>query len=308
MAEEDSARTVVVAVAANLGIAVAKTVAALFTGSASLWAEAAHSVADTGNEVLLFVGLRKSSGSPDAAHPFGRGQERYFWAFLAALGIFLVGGTLSVGEGVRSLLMPEPLESLWVGIGVLLVSACFEGYSWHTARKQLRSNAGERRRSITEQLMRASDPSATTVFLEDSAALIGLALALVALLLHAWTGWAGWDAIGSIAIGVLLIVVAFLLAVRSKALMLEEAAPADVADPIRARVEAVDWVGEIADMHAVYLGPSRLLVNLWIRPALDASGRELVDRVDRLRADLLGESGIAQVTVTLVGSREPRPV
>src|SRR3954467_2996831 len=101
---EESARTVVVAVAANLGIAIAKTVAALFTGSASMWAEAAHSVADTGNEVLLFVGLRKSSGEPDARHPFGRGQERYFWAFLAALGIFLVGGTLSIGEGVRSLL------------------------------------------------------------------------------------------------------------------------------------------------------------------------------------------------------------
>jgi cation diffusion facilitator family transporter len=300
-AEEESARTVIVAVLANLGIAVAKTVAALFTGSASLWAEAAHSVADTGNEVLLFVGLRKSSGEPDAAHPFGRGQERYFWAFLAALGIFLVGGTLSVGEGIRSLLMPAPLESLWVGVGVLLVSACFEGYSWHTARKQLRSNARDRQRSLFEQLRRASDPSASTVFLEDSAALVGLALALAALLLHAATGWAGWDALGSIAIGVLLIVVAFLLAVRSKALMLEEAAPADVADPIRARVVAVDWVGELADMQAVYLGPSRLLVNLWIRPAPGGTAAELVERVDRLRSDLLADDGIAQLTVTLVG-------
>jgi cation diffusion facilitator family transporter len=302
---EESARTVVVAVAANLGIAIAKTVAAVFTGSASLWAEAAHSVADTGNEVLLFVGLRRSSGEPDAAHPFGRGQERYFWSFLAALGIFLVGGTLSIGEGIRSLLLPEPLESLWVGVGVLLVSACFEGYSWHTARKQLRRNARDRQRSLFQQLRRASDPSATTVFLEDSAALVGLALALIALLLHAWTGWAGWDALGSIAIGVLLIAVAFLLAVRSKALMLEEAAPADVADPIRARVVDVDWVGELADMHAVYLGPSQLLVNLWIRPsspALGNSGGELARRVDRLRSDLLADDGIAQVTVTLVGS------
>ena len=306
---EESARTVLVAVAANLGIAIAKTVAAVFTGSAALWAEAAHSVADTGNEVLLFIGLRKSSGAPDAAHPFGRGQERYFWAFLAALGIFLVGGTLSIGEGIRSLLMPEPLESLWVGIGVLLVSACFEGYSWHTAHQQLRNNARDRRRSLGEQLMRASDPSAPTVFLEDSAALVGLALALVALVLHAWTGWAGWDALGSMAIGVLLIAVAFLLAVRSKALMLEEAAPSDVADPIRARVSAVDWVGELVDMHAVYLGPSRLLVNLWIRPsssALAASGGELVERVDRLRSELLAEDGIAQVTVTLVNAGSTR--
>jgi cation diffusion facilitator family transporter len=301
----DSARTVIVAVAANLAIAIAKIVAALFTGSPSMWAEAAHSVADTGNEVLLFIGLRRSSGEPDATHPFGRGQERYFWAFLAALGIFLVGGTLSIGEGVRSLLLPEPLESLWVGVGVLLVSACFEGYSWHTARKQLRSNARDRKRSLTQQLRRASDPSATTVFLEDTAALVGLALALVALLLHAATGWAGWDAIGSMAIGVLLIAVAFLLAVRSKALMLEEAAPADVVDPIRSRVLGVGWVGELVDLHAVYLGPSRLLVNAWIRPAgaeLAEPGGELVERVDRLRADLLADPGIAQVTVTLVGA------
>jgi cation diffusion facilitator family transporter len=296
---------VIVAVAANLAIAIAKIVAALFTGSASMWAEAAHSVADTGDEVLLFVGLRKSSGEPDARHPFGRGQERYFWAFLAALGIFLVGGTLSIGEGVRSLLLPEPLESLWVGIGVLLVSAFFEGYSWHTARKQLRSNARDRKRSLTQQLRRASDPSATTVFLEDTAALIGLTLALAGLLLHAVTGWTGWDAIGSMAIGVLLIAVAFLLAVRSKALMLEEAAPADVVDPIRSRVLGAGWVGELVDLHAVYLGPSRLLVNAWIRPAgteLAEPGGDLVERVDRLRADLLADPGIAQVTVTLVGT------
>jgi cation diffusion facilitator family transporter len=301
----DSARTVIVAVLANLGIAVAKIVAAILTGSASLWAEALHSVADTGNEVLLFIGLRRSAGEPDATHPFGRGQERYFWAFLAALGIFLVGGALSVGEGVRSLLLPEPLESLWVGVGVLLVSACFEGYSWHTARKQLRSNARDRRRSLLEQLMRASDPSATTVFLEDSAALTGLAVALTGLVLHAVTGWSGWDAIGSIIIGVLLIGVAFLLARRSKALMLEEAAPPDVVEPIRERVTAVDWVGDLTDLHAVYVGPSRLLVNLWIRPAdseLAEPGGDLVDRVDRLRDDLLADPGIAQVTVTVSGA------
>jgi cation diffusion facilitator family transporter len=297
----DSARTVVVAVAANLAIAIAKIVAALLTGSASLWAEAAHSVADTGNEVLLFVGLRKSAGEPDAEHPFGRGQERYFWAFLAALGIFLVGGALSIGEGIRTLLVPEPLESLWVGIAVVLVSACFEGYSWHTARKQLRSNAREQQRSLGEQLRRSSDPSATTVFLEDSAALVGLTLALIALLLHKFTGWSGWDAIGSIAIGLLLIAVAFLLAERSKALMLEEAAPADVAEPIRARVAGLDWVADVTDMQAVYMGPSRLLVNLWIRPNDTEPGHDLVERSDRLRHDLLGDSDIAQVTVTLVG-------
>ena len=302
---EESARTVVVAVAANLGIAVAKTVAALFTGSASLWAEAAHSVADTGNEVLLFVGLRKSSGEPDAAHPFGRGQERYFWAFLAALGIFLVGGTLSVGEGIRSLLLPEPLESLWVGIGVLLVAASFESFSWHTARKQLKQESRERRRSMTQHLSRASDPSATTVFLEDTAALIGLALALAGLVLHAVTGWAAWDAIGSIAIGILLIGVAFLLARKSKGLLLEASAPEDVVEPIRRRVVTTDWVGEPTTVHAVYVGPSSLLVNVLVTPARngrDEPAAALIEKVDRLRSELAADPSIAQVTVTVTAS------
>jgi cation diffusion facilitator family transporter len=304
-AEGSTFRTVVVAVIANLGIAIAKIVAALLTGSASMWAEAAHSVADTGNEVLLFVGLRKSARGPDRERPFGYGQERYFWAFLAALGIFLVGGTLSIGEGIRSLLLPEPVESLWVGVAVLVVATGFEAYSWHTARRQLKRDAAERQRSMREHLARASDPSATTVFLEDTAALVGLAVALVALLLHAWTGWATWDAIGSIVIGVLLIVVAFLLARRSKSLLLEESAPDDVVEPIRQRVAAADWAGEPATVHAVYVGPSSLLVNIRLTPDQrhrDEPAAVLIDQVDDLRADLLADPAIAQVTITLTGA------
>lgn len=302
--EDSSSKTVLVAVVANLAIAIAKIVAALLTGSASLWAEALHSVADTGNEVLLFVGLRKSAGGPDAERPFGYGQERYFWAFLAALGIFLIGGALSIGEGVRGLLLPEPVESLGVGIGVLVVAAFFEGWSWRTARKQLQRDARESRRSMVQHLTRASDPSATTVFLEDTAALIGLAVALVALVLHALTGWAPWDAIGSMSIGVLLIVVAFLLARRAKSLLLEEAAPDDVVEPIRRRITGTDWVGEPTTVHAVYVGPSRLLVNVFLAPARagDEPAAALVGKVDRLRSDLLADPAIAQVTVTLTGA------
>jgi cation diffusion facilitator family transporter len=292
-----STRTVIVAESANLAIAVAKIVAAVLTGSASMWAEAAHSVADSGNEVLLFIGLRRSSKGPDERHPFGYGQERYFWAFLAALGIFLIGGALSIGEGIRSLLLPEPLESLWVGIGVLVVSAAMEGYSWHTARKQLRADAQQRRRTVPEQLSRSSDPSATTVFLEDSAALIGLSMALVALVLHAVTGWAAWDAVGSVGIGILLIIVAFLLARRSKALLLDESAPADVLEPIRSQVAQADWIAEVRDLQAVYVGPGSLLVNLWLRPE---RADKLVEHIGELRSALLENPAIAQVTITPV--------
>lgn len=303
----DSSRTVVVAVLMNLAIAVAKTIAAVLTGSASMWAEAAHSTADTGNEVLLFIGLRRSAKKPDARHPFGYGQERYFWTFLAALGIFLIGGALSIGEGIRSFLVPEPLESLWIGIAVLVAAFAFESYSWHTARKQLRAESRQQDRSLVEHLRRASDPSATTVFLEDTAALIGLALALAALLLHAGTGWAGWDAVGSMGIGLLLIVVAFLLARRSKTLLLDESAPPDVLEPIRAQVCAAEWVGAVPDLHAVYVGPGSLLVNAWVTPAEGsrrAPAADLVRQVGDLRRILLDNPAITQVTVTVDGEQE----
>jgi cation diffusion facilitator family transporter len=293
--DKGSAWTVIVAVAANLAIAIAKIVAGFLTGSASMWAEAAHSVADTGNEVLLLVGLRKSRKGPDGKHPFGYGQERYFWTFLAALGIFLVGGVLSIGEGVRSLMDPAPVESLWVGVGVLVVAAGFESYSWYTAHKQLREEARERDRSMRHHLRHSSDPSATTVFLEDTAALIGLAVALAALVLHAATGWAGWDAVGSMTIGLLLIVVAFLLARRSKGLLLDESAPDDVLDPIRERVAREDWVAEIRDLHGVWVGPSQLLINLRVTPTTED---DLVRRVTGLRRALLDDDTITQVTVT----------
>ncbi|WIM99374.1 cation diffusion facilitator family transporter [Actinoplanes oblitus] len=296
----ESTWTVIVAVAANAAIAIAKIVAGLLTGSASMWAEAAHSIADTGNEILLLVGLKRSLREPDGRHPFGYGQERYFWTFLAALGIFLIGGVLSIGEGVRSMLMPEPVESLWVGVGVLVVAAGFESYSWYTAHKQLRKEARERDRSMRHHLRHASDPSATTVFLEDTAALIGLAIALVALVLHATTGWAGWDAVGSMSIGVLLIVVAYLLARRSKGLLLDESAPDDVLDPIRERVEAEHWIAGIQDLHAVWVGPSQLLINMWVTPV---DGERLVERVAGLRRELLENDTIAQVTVTLIPAR-----
>jgi len=158
---------------------------------------------------------------------------------------------------------------------------------------------------MAQHLSRASDPSATTVFLEDTAALIGIALALAGLILHAVTGWAAWDAIGSIAIGVLLIAVAFLLARKSKGLLLEESAPEDVIEPIRRRVVATDWVGEATTVHAVYVGPSSLLVNVLVTPAgngHEESAGALIEKVDRLRSELEADPSIAQVTVTITAS------
>ena len=182
-----SVRTVLVAVAANLLIAVAKGVAATVTGSAAMLAEATHSIADTCNEVLLFVGVRRGMRPADDRHPLGYGQARFFWSLIAAVGIFVVGGLFAINDGVQSLRHPEPVTNVGVGVAGL------EGWSWRTARRQLRAEARARHLDLGRHVVTSSDPMPTTVFLEDSAALVGLALALVALLLHAVTGSAMWD-------------------------------------------------------------------------------------------------------------------
>ena len=225
---EGATRTVIIAVLANLGVALAKAVATLMTGSAAMLAETVHSLADTANEILLYVGLRRSRPEPDASHPFGYGQERWFWSFLAALGIFLVGGLLAIAEGIRSLLKPEPLESFLVGMGVLLVSFVLEAVSWRNAYKEVRGEAERSKRSLSDHLSVSSDPTAQTVFYEDTAALIGLVLAIAALVLHQVTGSAVYDAVASILIGILLSVVAFLLTRHNRRLLIDSSAPADL--------------------------------------------------------------------------------
>jgi cation diffusion facilitator family transporter len=300
---EASRRTVLVAGAANLGIAIAKAVAAVLTGSAALWAETLHSIADTANEVLLLVGLRRSRRPRDASHPLGYGQERYFWAFLAAIGIFLIGGLLSIGEGVRALLFPEPLESPWLGIGVIVIAMGFEGYSWSVARRQLRTDASRRSRSVAQHLVRTSDPSATTVYLEDSAALIGLALALLALVLRQVTGQDFWDPAASMAIGVVLAAVSYLLARRSKALLIDESVPADVLADVRAIFAPATWIADLSTLDAVYVGPAQILVTAQVVPTralLAGPADTLLRHAAALRADLLRSPAIIEAAITLI--------
>jgi cation diffusion facilitator family transporter len=272
------------------------------TGSAALWAETAHSLADTGNEVLLYVGLRRSDRPPDERHPFGYGQERWFWTFLAAMGIFLVGGVFSITEGVEAMLHPRPLEDVPIGVAVLVVSFVLEAVSWRTARKQLREEARARRRSMAEHLRRASDPTAATVLLEDTAALVGITLALLAIALHGLTGWAGWDAGAGILIGLLLVGVAYLVARRSKGLLIDESAPPDVLDRLRERIREEDWVRRIEALTAVYVGPGRLLVTARLLPVPEMNRQPaevLVARAYALRAALCASDVIGDVEITL---------
>jgi cation diffusion facilitator family transporter len=305
-----SLRTVVTAAAANFGIAVAKGAAAAVTGSVVLLAEAMHSVADTGTEVLLFVGLRKSGKPEDDQHPFGYGQERYFWAFLASLAIFLIGGVLSIVEGLGSLVRSEPLTSPWIAGAVLLLAAAFEAYSWRTARRQLVADARRRQRSLVEHLRRVSDPSAPTVYLEDSAALIGIALAAAGLIGHLLSGWGGSEGLASIAIGLLLIAVAVLLARRSKALLIDESVPLDVLEPIRAEVGRTDWVSEVGRLDAIFVGPSQLLLVVTVVPVsavMAADGHDLARHVQSLRQRLQDSPAVTEVAVTVCEAATGQP-
>src|SRR3954451_19308452 len=206
--KESSFTTVLVAGGANLAIAVAKIVAGVLTGSSAMLAEGAHSVADTVNQAFLLTALARSNKPADARHPFGYGQERYFWSLLAAVGIFVLGAGFSVYEGIHSLINPEPVEAALVAYGVLLFSFVFEGTSWLKALLQLRREAGERSVGLFRHVVTSPDPTAKTVAFEDTAALIGILLAAGGISLHLLTGSAAWDGIASILIGLLLVVVA----------------------------------------------------------------------------------------------------
>jgi cation diffusion facilitator family transporter len=292
-------RTVVIAVLANLGVALAKGVATLMTGSAAMLAETVHSLADTANEVLLYVGLRRSSPKPDPSHPFGYGQERWFWSFMAALGIFLIGGVLAIAEGVRSLLKPEPLESFVVGMGVLLVSLVLEGISWRNAYQEVRKEADSASRSLSDHLTVSSDPTAQTVFYEDTAALIGLVLAIVALVLHQVTGSAVYDAVASILIGVLLTVVAFLLTRHNRRLLIDSSAPPDLVQQMHDELASHPGVAAVSTLQAVWIGPKQLLL---AADLVYAPGEDVVARIAELREELLKEPVIAAVKLTPVAA------
>jgi cation diffusion facilitator family transporter len=288
----------VIALLTNLAVAVAKGIAAAVTGSAAMLAETAHSIADTMNEVFLVVGVRRSSRSADAMHPHGYGEERYFWSLLAALGVFIAGGVVAIAEGVEALLDPQPVEFAGVGLAVLAVGAVLEGFSWRVSRGQLQADAGRRGVSVRTYVRSTSDPAPVTVFFEDSAALIGLGLAAAGLILHEVTGSAIWDALASLAVGVLLIWVAYRLVVLNRRLLIGVAAPQALVDDLSARVAVEEWVRGVASSTVIYVGPYRVSAAFEVVVADGLSATELAARVDALRARLATDGRIASVTVT----------
>jgi cation diffusion facilitator family transporter len=287
VADEESSGTVVVALIANLAIAVAKITAGLIGGSSAMLAEGAHSVADTTNQVFLLTSLKLSRKAPDVTHPFGYGKERFFWSLLAAVGIFVSGAVFSIYEGVHGLLSGESeVAGYLLSYAVLFVSFLAEGTSWLKAVRQLRGEARAAERGLTEHVRLSSDPTVKTVFSEDTAALIGLVLAATGLALHQLTGQAFWDAAAAIAIGVLLAVVAYLLGRDTKEMLIGEAAPVAVRDGILRELADHPEVDRVVDVRTMLLGPEALLVaaRLDMDDALGAADVE--DRTDEIASQL----------------------
>ena len=288
-ASDESLGSVLAAMAANATIALAKGIAAVFTGSPALLAETLHTVADTGNEVLLLIAIRRSRQPPDASHPFGYGPERYYWALLAAIGIFVIGGAVSIWNGIRALIHPPPLEAFWVGVAVLLIALVLDGLSRTVALRTLRTQAARRRLSVRELLRESADPTVVTVYFEDTIDVLGALLALMALVLHRVTGSGLPDALASIAIGLLLCYLASALTRRNRALLTNQSVPERYVRQLRERLEAGDEIYAVVRIEAVYLSPTEVLVAADVRMAEGLGGEQVAAVLVRTRADVMRE-------------------
>jgi cation diffusion facilitator family transporter len=286
------AKAVVAALGANLGIAVIKFVAFAFTLSSSMLAEAVHSVVDSGNQVLLLIGARRSRRRATPEHPFGYGRDRYVYAFLVALMLFSLGGLFAVYEGVEKLLHPHHVSAPVVAIVVLLVAGALESYSLHTAITESVEHKGDD--SWPGFIRHAKAPDLVVVLLEDLAALSGLLFALIGVSLAAITGNGRWDGIGSIAIGALLVTVACVLVVEIKSLLLGESAAPGVVEAIAAALlgGGVDRVIHLRTMH---LGPDELLVGAKVAMPSTDTLAEVAAAIDAAEARIRAAVPAARV-------------
>ncbi|HKQ01805.1 MAG TPA: cation diffusion facilitator family transporter [Actinomycetes bacterium] len=280
-----SGRTaVVVALLANLGIAVAKFVGFMITGASSMLAEAFHSVADSGNQAMLLFGSRLARKGPDPNHPFGHGRSRYFAAFLVAVVLFTLGALFSFYEGYQKLRHPHELESPAVALAILAVALVLEGFSLRTAVREASPMRG--RQSWWSFIRTTKQPELAVVLLEDTAAELGLSFAVVGVGLAAITGDPLYDALGTLAIGALLAVVAVVLGVEMYSLLLGEAASPEEQEAVRREIASTPGVARLIQLRTMHLGPEELLVvaKVELDPSLSADDAARV--IDHAQADL----------------------
>ncbi|GAA0532860.1 cation diffusion facilitator family transporter [Paractinoplanes ferrugineus] len=294
MSAEGGTRAIIAALTANLGIAVTKFIAWLLTGSSSMLAEAIHSVADSGNQLLLLIGGKQSRRKATAEHPFGYGRERFIYAFIVSIVLFSVGGLFALYEAWHKIQHPEPIESWkWVPLVVLVIAIALEGYSFMTAIRE--SNHTRGKTTWVNFVRRAKAPELPVVLLEDSGALVGLVFALFGVTLTLITGNGIWDGIGTGAIGILLVAIAAILAVETKSLLIGEGATPEDTRKIERAILAGDGIERIIHMKTLYLGPEELLVAVKIAVPRAERADDLAKHIDQTEVRIREAVPIARV-------------
>jgi cation diffusion facilitator family transporter len=280
MSTAGSKRAVLAALLANLGIAVAKFIGFAFTRSSSMLAEGVHSLADTGNQLLLLLGDRRSQLTPTEQHPFGYGRERYFWGFVVSIVLFTLGSAFAIYEGIDKIIHPHELESTGWALAILAVAAVMEGSSFRTARRE----SNQVRGSLTwwQFIRQAKAPELPVLLLEDSGALVGLAIAFVCLLAATVTHNSRWDGAGSVLIGLLLGAIAVVLATEMKSLLIGESATRADRDAIESAITSSARVRHLIHLRTEHLGPEDLLVGAKVDFDPSLSFAELATTIDEV--------------------------
>ena len=284
-----SIRVVMAALIANFLILIAKSVAFSVTGSKAMLAESFHSAADTGNQVLMLVGLKRAKLPPDQAHPYGYGKESYFWSFVVAVSIFVVGGLAALKEGIGATILAlqgngeMPTAPEWA-IGVLSISIVVEGASFLVALKEFRKDVGKE--SMGTHMKETRSSTILTVVFEDAAAVLGLFLALVGVVLTAWTGNPVFDALASVLIGLILLLVAAYLAYKTHQLLIGQSAPAKVEADLRELVINTAGVKGLVELHTLHMGEDYILLNIGIEFDPDLTTRDLEGVIDSIERNV----------------------
>lgn len=271
-------KQIIQSLAVNVCIALAKGVAAIFTGSGAMLAETLHSSADCSNQLLLLLGVRQAAKPPDASHPLGYGRDLYFWSFVVALLLFSGGGVFSIYEGIHKLLTPEVVEHVPMALGILVFSMALEGWATWGNLKEMNKRRGSL--SLVRYLKRTKDSDLIILFGENSAAVLGLAIAIVSLLAAWVTGNGVYDSIGSILIGVVLICVAVFLATEVKSLLIGEAADEHIGEAVKATVPAHPNIEAVLRLITVQQGPGEVLVAMKVRVKAGLTTHEVVDSIN----------------------------
>lgn len=284
MSSHGSTRAIFAALGANTGIAITKFFAAAVSGSASMLAEAIHSVADAGNQVLLLIGGKRAKREASKTHPFGYGRRRYVYAFMVSIVLFSVGGMFSIVEGFNKLSHPHEIENAWIPLVVLGISIVLEIFSLMTALKAAKEERGKS--SLVKFIRHAKSPELPVVLLEDMAALLGLVFAFIGVGMAVITNEPIWDAIGTLAIGILLVAVALILGIETSSLLIGEGATDKDDRAITKALESSAGVASIIHMKTLYLGPDELMVAAKIAVPAKATAADIATTIDGAEASV----------------------